>query len=251
MDILKSFSKRSFLWILFFVFFLTASAGVAGYFATHVIFDKIAPFAAAEPVAPEIAEIMVQLKPVQDLMHLYFIPVISGFFFITGILLWVVLRLSLSKLISVKTEEEKADAKKASAMISKKEKEQYDRRMFLHLFSVLQREGRLMDFFAEDLSSFEDDQIGAAVRNIHENCKKTVDKYLSPEAVFDAAEGDEVSVPEGFDASAVKLIGNVAGQPPFKGILRHKGWKASKTNLPELSTKQDSKIIAPAEVEIM
>ncbi|NQT56462.1 MAG: DUF2760 domain-containing protein [Desulfobacteraceae bacterium] len=125
-----------------------------------------------------------------------------------------------------------------------------DQRRALHLLSLLQREGRLVDFLGEDLKDYDDAQIGAAVRNIQENCQKTLNKYLAPEAVIDQNEGDNVTINPGFDASAIKLTGDVAGEPPFKGILQHKGWRASAFNLPILSGSEDPGIIAPAEVEI-
>ena len=42
----------------------------------------------------------------------------------------------------------------------------------VQMLAALQREGRLVDFLQEDLSSYEDSQIGAAVRNIHTGCKR-------------------------------------------------------------------------------
>jgi hypothetical protein len=125
-----------------------------------------------------------------------------------------------------------------------------EKRLFVHLFAVLQRKGRLMDFLQEDLSQYEDDQIGAAVRSIHENCRKTIDRYLSPEPIMKQSEGEQVEIPSGFDRNAVKLVGNVVGHPPFEGILRHRGWQLHAIDLPDLSDTENPKIIAPAEVEI-
>ena len=107
-----------------------------------------------------------------------------------------------------------------------------------------------MDFFSENLDSYEDEQIGVAVRSIHDSCKNALDKYIKPQAVIDKVEGEEVTVTHNFAKGAVKLTGNVTGEPPFTGILKHRGWQVSKMDLPELSSSQDSKIIAPAEVEI-
>lgn len=125
-----------------------------------------------------------------------------------------------------------------------------EKRRFLHFLSVLQREGRLLDFFNEDLSVYEDEQIGAAVRGIHESCKKTMKKYLDPVPVTDKEEGADIVVEDGFDPDVFKLVGNVTGNPPFKGIVRHRGWKASKQNMPELSKVKDASIMAPVEIEI-
>ena len=43
---------------------------------------------------------------------------------------------------------------------------------------------------------------------------------------------------------------NVPATPPLGGTLRHKGWRATKVDLPALPVKQDAAIIAPAEIEI-
>jgi hypothetical protein len=125
-----------------------------------------------------------------------------------------------------------------------------EKRLFVHLFSVLQREGRLLDFLQEDLSLYEDDQIGAAVRSIHENCKKTIGRYLSAEPVMKQSEGQSVEIAAGFDQHAVKLVGNVVGQPPFTGVLRHRGWQLRSVSLPKLSEAENPDLIAPAEIEI-
>ena len=107
-----------------------------------------------------------------------------------------------------------------------------------------------MDFLNEDLDGYDDAQIGSAVRSIHAGCRQLVLEYLNPEPVMDKHEGAIVEVPVDFDPGVIKLTGNVVGEPPFKGILRHKGWQVGKMNLPTLSGSQNAEIIAPAEVEI-
>ena len=119
----------------------------------------------------------------------------------------------------------------------------------LQLLSILQREGRLIDFLQEDLSQYDDAQIGAAVRSIHEGCKRALDTYVTLEPVYDEPEGSTVTVAPGFDARAVRLSGNIAGDPPFKGALRHRGWRVTRIDLPKLMQAQD-RVIAPAEVEV-
>ncbi|MCP4353668.1 MAG: DUF2760 domain-containing protein [Desulfobacterales bacterium] len=168
-------------------------------------------------------------------------------------MLWLFLRFSFVRLINKSgvLTQKKVTHTAPKPVDDSKEKMMNDRRMFLHLFSVLQREGRLLDFFSEDLEEYEDDQIGAAVRNIHENCKKTVNKYLTSEPVINEDEDDEIDIRPGFDPAAIKLTGNVTGEPPFKGVVRHRGWKAKRLDLPTLSKSQDPNIIAPAEVEIL
>jgi hypothetical protein len=122
--------------------------------------------------------------------------------------------------------------------------------MFLHLFSMMQQEGRLMDFLAEDLDQYEDSQIGSAVRAIHAGCLGIVREYLDPQPVMVEEEGEEVVIDGDFDPGAIKLTGKVVGEPPFNGILRHRGWQVGKLKLPALSGRHNAQIITPAEVEL-
>ena len=178
-------------------------------------------------------------------------------FLVLSLILWAILKASVSSLFTDQTrmsakgkDQDAGERAKKKDFVDKRVEKERQKRLFLHFISVLQREGRLLDFFAEELSVYEDDQIGAAVRSIQEDCKKSIDKYLAAVPVIDKQEGEVVEVEAGFDPDAVKLTGNVSGEPPFKGVLRHKGWKASKNEVPKLSDVQDASIIAPAEVEV-
>jgi len=125
-----------------------------------------------------------------------------------------------------------------------------ERREALHVLSMLQRDGRLIDFLQEDIASFSDAEVGAAARAVHEGCKKTLGSYLSLEPVFKDPEGASITVEQGFDPGSVRLTGNVVGNPPFKGSLRHHGWRARDVKLPNPPDGQDPAILAPAEVEL-
>jgi hypothetical protein len=118
----------------------------------------------------------------------------------------------------------------------------------LHLLSLLQREGRLIDFCEEELAGFSDAQIGAAARTVHDGCRKALRGAVTLAPVRPEAEGSNVTLPPGFDPHAVRLSGNVAGNPPFAGVLRHHGWKATEVRMPAASG--DPTVIAPAEVEL-
>ncbi|MEZ4664306.1 MAG: DUF2760 domain-containing protein [Caldilineaceae bacterium] len=121
----------------------------------------------------------------------------------------------------------------------------------VQLLSILQREGRLIDFLNEDLSQYQDDQIGAAVRTIQEGSKKALLAHVKLEPVYDQAEGTNITVGRGFDANTVRLVGNVVGDPPFQGVLRHRGWRVAKVDLPQqVSATGRTLVIAPAEVEV-
>jgi hypothetical protein len=119
----------------------------------------------------------------------------------------------------------------------------------LQLLGILQRDSRLIDFLMEDISAYEDDQVGAAVRELHDQCRDAVGRYVTLTPVIDGVEGAFTQAPSK-DPNVVKFVGNVPATPPSGGILRHKGWRASKVDLPALAGKQDSAIIAPAEIEV-
>jgi hypothetical protein len=120
----------------------------------------------------------------------------------------------------------------------------------LAFLALLQREGRLVDFLQESLDGYDDGDIGASVRDIHRGLRKVLGDYFSIEPVMPGQEDDTVSVPRGFDPGEVRLVGDVSGEPPFKGVLRHHGWRVVKVNLPALSEGVDRHVLAPAEVEI-
>jgi hypothetical protein len=118
----------------------------------------------------------------------------------------------------------------------------------LQLLAILQRDSRLVDFLMEDVSGYADDQIGAAVRELHDQCRDALARYVGLAPVIDGVEGTFAKAPG--DAAAVKFVGNVPAKPPAGGTLRHKGWRAVKVDLPALAAKQDASIVAPAEIEI-
>jgi hypothetical protein len=120
----------------------------------------------------------------------------------------------------------------------------------IQMLAILQRDGRLIDFFGEDISPFSDAQIGAAVRDLHQSCKQTLARYLTLEPIIASEEGERVTVAHPIDPAAIKLIGNVTGKPPLSGLLRHRGWRAIQVKLPPLADGEGRSVIAPAEVEI-
>lgn len=120
----------------------------------------------------------------------------------------------------------------------------------VQLLALLQREGRLLDFLQEEIEGFDDGQVGAACRSVHRGCRKILAEYFGFEQVRSEQEGAVVTVPPGFDPSAIRLVGAVAGSPPYRGALAHHGWRATKAALPEIPAGQDPNIVAPAEVEI-
>lgn len=127
---------------------------------------------------------------------------------------------------------------------------QHHRDGALALLALLQREGRLVDFLREPLDGFADADIGAAARDVHRGCRKVLEQHLAFEPVLPGAEEEKVSVPKGFDPAEIRLIGEAKGEPPFRGTLRHHGWRVVDARLPQLADGIDRTVIAPAEVEL-
>lgn len=120
----------------------------------------------------------------------------------------------------------------------------------LALLALLQREGRFVDFVRDSVDGASDADIGAAAREVHRGCRKVLDQILTFEPVMPGAEEEKVSVPKGFDPSEVRLIGEAKGDPPYRGTLRHHGWRVVDARLPTLAEGVDRTVIAPAEVEL-
>lgn len=120
----------------------------------------------------------------------------------------------------------------------------------VQMLGLLQRDGRLVDFLAEDVAAYPDAQLGAAVRSIHASCRQVLERYVKLDPVIDSDEDQPVTVPAGFDPAAIKLVGNVTGEPPIRGVLRHRGWRVKEVTLPSLPQGTGRAIVAPAEVEI-
>ncbi len=119
----------------------------------------------------------------------------------------------------------------------------------LQLLGILQRDGRMLDFFLEDVSPYTDEQVGNAVRGVHTPVKETLERFFKFAPVIDGVEGTAVQTP-GKDPALVKFIGNVPATPPSGGVLRHRGWQVTQVDFPAFPTGQNLKLIAPAELEI-
>ncbi|MGF1703986.1 DUF2760 domain-containing protein [Photobacterium makurazakiensis] len=120
----------------------------------------------------------------------------------------------------------------------------------LQLLSLLQQEARFIDFMQEDLKGFADAEIGAAARVIHEGGQKVLNEYFSFAPVRNEEEETRITLPQGFNASEVRLTGNVVGEAPFTGTLIHRGWKVTNVKLPKLAEGHDAHVVAAAEVEL-
>ncbi|SDP68032.1 protein of unknown function [Rhodoferax sp. OV413] len=120
----------------------------------------------------------------------------------------------------------------------------------LQLLALLQREARFVDFLQEDVASYPDADIGGAARLVHAGCRKVLDAHFTLAPARPEAEGSRIVLEADFDAASVRLTGNVVGQAPFRGTLRHPGWKATDVRLPRTTEGHDPRILAAAEVEL-
>ena len=122
----------------------------------------------------------------------------------------------------------------------------------VQLLHILQRDARLIDFLMEDVSAYADDQIGAAVRTLHTDCRAALTRHVELAPVIDGVEGtyQKLDAAKAPDSSRIKLLGNVpASGKAAGGLLRHRGWEAISIQLPPLG-KSNVSILAPAEIEV-
>jgi uncharacterized protein DUF2760 len=118
--------------------------------------------------------------------------------------------------------------------------------------ATLQERGRLVDFLMEDITTYDDAQVGAAARVVHEGCKAAMREHFNIRSVREENEGSFITIPVGYTADEYRLIGNIRGAGPFSGTLVHRGWKTEWVKLPRILRVNSERLptIAPAEVEL-
>ncbi len=247
----NTYSKKSFWIITALGLLISAFISFCLYQSLNWVLQNLSNSLGSEIVLEKVSFVNEQALIAVEYFYKALIPAIGCVVLVFAWLLWLILKSIVpSSSVDQKRDDRSSSNKEKKDFLDRKLEQDRKRRLFLHALSVLQRDGRLLDFFDENLSEYEDEQIGAAVRSIQEDCKKTIHKYINPKSVVNKDEGDEVTIEEGFDIDSIKLTGNVSGEPPFKGIVKHRGWKAGKSEIPKLSDIKDAAIIVPAEVEI-
>ncbi len=124
------------------------------------------------------------------------------------------------------------------------------RRAVVTLLSMLQKEGRFVDFLEEDLDAYSDEQVGAAAREVHKGCRGVLNELFSLAPVIEAEEGSTLELEEDFDKARIELVGRVQGLPPFRGVLRHGGWRYTRFDMPH-GAPEAEEVISRAEVEVV
>ncbi len=123
----------------------------------------------------------------------------------------------------------------------------------LILLSLLQDRGRFLDFVAEDISAYGDAQVAAASRVVHQGCKAVLSECLALAPAHAGAEGDRITVDPAADPNRYRLQGKLAQQPPYSGVVVHRGWKTTRLTLPRHTRPIDpsgENIVAPIDVEV-
>ena len=149
-------------------------------------------------------------------------------------------------------EAEKRMAHAQALAEQKKRAESVDAEL-IHVFSLLQEKGRFIDFLMDDITPYSDQQVGAAARVVHQGCSALLKECFKITAVHQGAEGEKVTLAEGFDALRYRLVGRISGEPPYQGVLLHRGWQTSTVSIPRVAAPAGAVsqwVISPAEVEL-
>ncbi len=123
----------------------------------------------------------------------------------------------------------------------------------LAFLALLQDQGRFIDFVMEDIAPYNDAQVAAASRVVHEGCAAVMREYLDISPLHGGREGDAMTVDTATDAQRYKLVGRVVGSPPYRGVVVHRGWKTAKLALPRYTlpvNRSALNVITPVEVEV-
>ena len=242
------------LWTLIFCVLVIGALVVAYYFMAGYAFQEIDQrtnglvVKVGSQVSGEVGSLLVDLQNSLDRFKGYLPLALFGSAGLATLILWLLLGF-LGRPAGVGSGRAKTPV--PSGTEKKKEVEKPSLEPAIQLLSILQREGRFVDFLQEDLNLYDDAQIGAAVRNVHAGCRQVLKEHIGLSPIFKEEEGSQITVPEGFDAYEIRLTGNVTGNPPFKGALRHRGWKITNMDLPRrVEGREEKWVIAPAEVEV-
>jgi hypothetical protein len=223
-------------------------------YAFQGISQYVAPLSAeAQKLPKEASDLITGLDTfIRQTRHLL-IPSVFGFGAVAALILWSLIQFSGRRAIKQasilppprgkKEEPKKKMTAEASSPPSPSPA--------IQMLSILQRQGRFIDFLQEDLGMYSDEQVGAAVRNVHQGCKEALSQHVELKPVLEQEEGAQITIKPGFDLHSIRLSGNVAGDPPFKGVLRHHGWRVVRVDLPRQVRDQEKEmVLMPAEVEV-
>jgi len=125
----------------------------------------------------------------------------------------------------------------------------------VRLLAALQQEARLVDFLLEDIAAYTDEQVGAAVRDVHAKSRDALERHVKLAPVIDGVEGTltrlEAAGLDPKDKLSYRLLGNIPASAEVEAaVLRHRGWKVTRIDLPPQPAADKAKVVAPAELEV-
>ena len=127
-------------------------------------------------------------------------------------------------------------------------------RELVNFISLLQSKGRFVDFLMEDITKYNDGQVGSVARFVHQGCSSIIKDLFDIAPIYVGHEGENVKLDE-HNPALFKLSGKVADSPPYNGKVVHKGWISKNLKVPKFAdiNKEFKKelIITPAEIEII
>ncbi|MCA9129063.1 MAG: DUF2760 domain-containing protein, partial [Planctomycetales bacterium] len=102
------------------------------------------------------------------------------------------------------------------------------------------------------LDSFDDAQIGSAAREVMRDCRKTLDRMFAIEPLSDSEEGQSLTLvgDESPNRARISGSGSAVSGTSTTGTITHRGWQATKCEVPKWNGQEDDAwILAPVEVE--
>ncbi|MDD9952510.1 MAG: DUF2760 domain-containing protein [Zetaproteobacteria bacterium] len=125
----------------------------------------------------------------------------------------------------------------------------------LQLLSLLQHNGRLIDFVMEDITGIEDQQVVAAARVVHAGCREVLCKYVEIHPLRDEEEGQSIVAPQEEVDRTVEIMGEHDLAATTTATLLHRGWKSHGIHLPTLTADRqqfmlETQVLYPAQAEV-
>jgi hypothetical protein len=250
-------SRLLLVWMLLFTFVLFSVVIFCCGALWILIWKEISPIFGSDNKSASIQSAAEALGLLTHKALIFGLPLVFIVFLLWGVALWAVIRRTVRNNIRPELppaqEKTPKQLQKENVSVEKSDikADRYkEMRLFVYWLTAFQREGRFIDFLFEELKNYSDEQVGATVRIIQESCKKILLRHVAVTPVTTAEEGNDIVLEKGFDPQTFQLVGDIRGEPPFKGVIRHRGWKVIKWEIPDLSGDVKPEIVMPAEVEI-
>ena len=106
----------------------------------------------------------------------------------------------------------------------------------------------------DDITSYNNEQVGAAARVVHQGCSKVMGEFFTIAPLHEGPEGDVLELKPGYNPAEYRPAGKLAEGAQIRRKIVHRGWKATEVKLPRLAESAAASdkglVISPAEVEV-